>query len=97
MEEQDHNRYSYEQTFNKITILLQTEQVNLTEEEKATLQQILDESFNIAYSDFDIQKAVKNLRKNFERKVALCHECLFAKQCAKLEEHQGYCNDVTKS
>jgi hypothetical protein len=93
MEEQDHDRYSREWTSDEITILLRTEQVNLTEEEEATLQQILDESFNTAHPDFDIRKAVENLRKNFEGKVALCHECLLAKQCTELEEHQGYCDE----
>ena len=54
MEEQDHNRYSHEWTSDKITILLQTEQVDLTEDEETTLQQILNESFNTAHPDFDI-------------------------------------------
>jgi hypothetical protein len=54
MKEQDHDRYSHEWISDKIIILLQTEQVNLTEEEEAILQQILDEFFNIAHLDFDI-------------------------------------------
>ena len=43
MEEQDNDRYSREWTSAEITILLRTEQVELTEEEEATLQQILNE------------------------------------------------------
>jgi len=53
MEEQDHDRYSCEWTSDEITILLRTEQVDLTEDEETTLQQILNESFNTAHSDFD--------------------------------------------
>ena len=53
MEEQDNDRYSREWTSAKITILLRTEQVELTEEEEATLQQILNESYNTAHPDFD--------------------------------------------
>src|ERR1043165_4421373 len=93
MEEQDHDRYSREWTSDEITILLRTEQVDLTKDEETTLQQILNESFNTAHSDFDTRKAIENLRKNFEEKVALCCECLFAKQCIELEEHQGYCDE----
>ena len=44
MEEQDYDRYSREWTPGEITILLRTEQVDLTDEEETTLQQILQES-----------------------------------------------------
>ncbi|CAG8559915.1 8024_t:CDS:2, partial [Ambispora leptoticha] len=69
------------------------EQVSLTEEEEVTLQRILNESFNTSQPDFDTRKAIENLRKNFEGKVALCQECLFAKQCTELEMNQGLCDE----
>ena len=93
MKEQDYDRYSREWTPDEITILLRTKQVDLTNEEETTLQQILQESFNTSHPDFDMWKAIENLRKNFEGKVALCCECLFAKQCTELEVHQGYCDE----
>ncbi|CAG8856651.1 7695_t:CDS:1, partial [Gigaspora margarita] len=36
---------------------------------------------------------IENLRKNFEEKVALCLECLMAKQFTELDQNQGYCNE----
>jgi len=95
LEEQDTDQYNRDWTNDEITILLrsESERIALTEVEEATLQQILQESFDISQPDFDARQAIENLRKNFEGKVALCHECLMATQLAELDPNQGYCND----
>jgi hypothetical protein len=67
IEEQETDQYNRDWTSDEITILLRDEAV-LTEDEEATLQRILRESFDIAHPDFDSQKAIENLRKNFEGK-----------------------------
>jgi hypothetical protein len=92
IEEQETDQYNRDWTSDEITILLRDEAV-LTEDEEATLQRILRESFDIAHPDFDSQKAIENLRKNFEGKVQLCNECLLAKQLDELEPNQGYCDE----
>ena len=92
--EQDNNQYNHNWTTDEIDILLQTnQQATLTEEEEATLQRILQESFNILQPNFDSCKALENLRKNFEGKVALCLECLHARQIEELDINQGLCNE----
>src|SRR5260364_384682 len=93
LEEQDTDQYNRDWTNNKITILLRSDQITLTETEEATLQQVLQESFDISQPDFDTSKAIENLRKNFEEKVALCLECLMAKQLTELDQNQGYYNE----
>ncbi|CAG8698558.1 655_t:CDS:2 [Gigaspora rosea] len=57
-------------TNDEITILLrsESEQITLTEVEKATLQQILQESLDISQPNFDARQAIENIRKNFEGK-----------------------------
>ena len=62
-------------------------------EEEATLQRILNESFNTSHPNFDARKAMENLRNNFKGQVALCRECLFAKHCTELEAYQGHCKE----
>ncbi|CAG8804329.1 12451_t:CDS:2, partial [Gigaspora margarita] len=49
-------------------------------------------SFDISQPDFNTQKIIENLRKNFEEKVALCLEYLMTKQFTELDQNQGYYN-----
>ena len=61
LEEQDTDQYNRDWTNDEITILLrsESEQIALTEVEEATLQQILQESFDISQPDFDARQAIE--------------------------------------
>ena len=69
LEEQDTDQYNWDWTNDEITILLQSDQVTITETEEATLQQVLQKSFDISQPDFDAQRAIENLRKTSKERL----------------------------
>ena len=68
-------------------------EVQLTETEEEQLQRILAESFDISHPDFDQQRAMENLQRNFQGTVGLCKNCLHAKTKAELEQYDQYCQE----
>jgi hypothetical protein len=63
-----------------MNLILRAPHIQLSGTEEEELQRILTESFDTSYPDFDQHQAIENLKRNFNRTVALCSEYLIAKQ-----------------
>ncbi|CAG8850098.1 12853_t:CDS:1, partial [Racocetra persica] len=81
-------RFNRKFTNEKLTLLFHVGEIQLTTNEEQQLNQILAKSFDLLNADFDHQQAIANLHANFESKVALCLDCLFAKYISELEPNQ---------
>src|SRR5207237_10037493 len=67
--------------------------ITISETEQEILDRILQESFDQTYPEFDHYKALENLQKNFNNKVALCKSCFMPKQKEELERYEEYCQE----
>ena len=61
--ETDHSNQDF--TDDEINIIMRADHVELTETEEEELQRILNESFDISHLDFDAQRAIQNLQRQF--------------------------------
>ena len=75
---------------------MRADHVKLTETEEEELQRILNESFDISHPDFDAQRAMQNLQRQFQGTVALCENCLLAKKRTELEQYNHLCKECYK-
>ena len=67
--------------------------ITLSQTEQEILDQILQESFDQFHPEFDHYKAIENLQRNFNNRVALCKNCFMPKQKAELEQYEEYCQE----
>src|SRR5205814_7303223 len=89
MNDQSNQNYSDED----ISLIIRASNITLSETEQEILDQILQESFDQTHLEFDYYKALENLQKNFNNKVALCKICFIPKQKAELEQYEEYCQE----
>ena len=62
-----------------MSLLLRAERNLLYEDEEITLQQTLENSFDISHPDFTKEMAIANLKRSFTIAVDLCDECLMVR------------------
>jgi len=89
MNDQSNQNYSDED----ISLIMRAPNITLSKTEQEILDRILQESFDQTHPDFDHYKALENLQKNFNNKVALCKSCFMPKQKEKLEQYEEYCQE----
>src|SRR5437588_4507121 len=76
-----------------ISFIMRAPNITLSETEQEILDRILQESFDQTHPKFDHYKALENLQKNFNNKVAFCKSCFIPKQKAELEQYEEYCQE----
>ena len=89
MNDRSNQNYSDED----ISLIMRAPNITLSETEQEILDRILQESFDQTYPEFDHYKALENLQKNFNNKVALCKSCFMPKQKEELEQYEEYCQE----
>src|SRR5207248_10111738 len=89
MNDRSNQNYSDED----ISLIMRAPNITLSETEQEILDQILQESFDQTHSEFDHYKALENLQKNFNNKVALYKSCFMPKQKEELEQYEEYCQE----
>ena len=89
MNNQSNQNYSDE----NISFIMRVSNITLLETEQKILDWILQESFDQTHPEFDHYKALENLQKNFNNKVALCKSCFMLKQKEELEQYEEYCQE----
>ena len=89
MNDRSNQNYSDED----ISLIIRAPNITLSETEQEILDRILQESFDQTHPEFDHYKALENLQKNFNNKVALCKSCFMPKQKEELEQYEEYCQE----
>src|SRR5438552_8692136 len=72
MNDQSNQNYSDED----VSLIMRAPNITLSETEQEILDRILQESFDQTHPEFDHYKALENLQKNLNNKVALCEKFL---------------------
>ena len=81
MNDQSNQNYSDED----ISLIMRAPHITLSETEQGILDQILQESCDQIHPEFDHYKALDNLQKNLNNKIALCKSCFMPKLKEELE------------
>ena len=87
MNDRSNQNYSNED----ISLIMKAPNITLSETEQEILDRIFQESFDQTHPEFDHYKALENLQKNFNNKVALCKSCFISKQKEEIEQYEEYC------
>jgi len=91
LEPQMNDRSNQNYSDEDISLIMRAPNITLSETEQEILDRILQESFDQTHPEFDHYKALENLQKNFNNKVALCKSCFMPKQKEELEQYEEYC------
>jgi hypothetical protein len=84
---------NYPWTNEEISLVLRAEQGYLNSNEEPTLDQMLDNLFDISHPDFTKEQALDNLHRSFTTPVGLCKECLMVKHQEELDRNQNTCDE----
>ena len=93
LEPQMNDRSNQNYSDEDISLIMRAPNITLSETEQEILDRILQESFDQTHPEFDHYKALENLQKNFNNKVALCKSCFMPKQKEELEQYGEYCQE----
>ena len=87
------DRYNQGYSNEEISLIIRAPHTQLSDSDQVSLDQILAESFDTSHPEFSHEIAMQNLQRNFCGNVALCKNCIMAKQKTELEQYNDFCQE----